>query len=167
MEPQSPVVASYRWMSICKGDRDEPYMHSSNGVMAVPLNDAGEVLFIVEPDYTGTPVLFLPAGGIEPGESPAVAINRELQEEIGLRAGRLDGLHAFKSLVKYSSVIIYAFLARDFSPSKLEADETYTIGLERVPLDSFETLITANRLHDSSVIAALYLARQLIAAEGD
>jgi hypothetical protein len=50
-------------------------------------------------------------------------------------------------------------------PSKLQGDEAYEITVERVPLAQFEELIASGRLCDSSVIAALFLARNFLAKE--
>lgn len=49
--------------------------------------------------------------------------------------------------------------------SRLQGDEDYKIGVERVPLAQFETLITSKRLLDARVIAALYMARAFLDAE--
>ena len=56
----------------------------------------------------------------------------------------------------------YVFLARDLSPSRLPGDESYAIGIERVPLAAFEPLLAAGRLLDARVIAALFLARRFL-----
>ena len=155
------------WFSILEGYEDQPYIQSPDGVMIVPVTPQGEVILINEPPAygSGEMTLFLPAGKIEPGEDTAISANRELQEEIGLAAGRLHRLAVLHPWVKYLTATLTVYLARDLTPSRLQGDEPYEIVPEYVPLDSFEGLIASGRLTDSSVIAALFLARQMLATE--
>jgi len=149
--------------------RGEEFIDTRDEVLVVPLTPAGEVILAVEPSAAfGEPVLILPGGSEEPGEARAATANRELQEEIGLRAGRLDFLGALRPFPKYLRLTSYVYLARDLSPSRLPGDEGYEIGTERVPLDGPDgaaRLVAAGRLSDARAIAALHLARGFLAAE--
>ena len=49
--------------------------------------------------------------------------------------------------------------AHDLTPGRFQGDENYEIALERIPLSRFDEWISAGRLVDARVIAALYLAR--------
>lgn len=161
-----PLYASH-WFSIFEGYKTEPYIRAPAGVMIVPLTPQREVILINEPPAYGggEMTLFLPSGKVEPGEDVAVSANRELQEEIGFAAARLDRLGVLHPWVKYLTTTLTIYLARDLSPSRLQGDETWEIVPESVPLTAFENLITSGRLTDSSVITALFLARQMLAAE--
>lgn len=149
-----------RYYKIMGDAQDAHFIHAKDGAMCVPLTDEGDVIFIVEhsPAFD-MPVLYLPAGAIDPGESTDITANRELQEEIGYKAGRLDLLARVRPWIKYLQVEIALYLARDLTESKLEGDEDI-LRLERHPLKDFEHLIESGRLHDATVIAALYLARR-------
>jgi ADP-ribose diphosphatase len=154
-----------RWLSLYEGVGG-PYIATGSAVMCVPVTPEGNVLFILEPNaYDGEYTLYLPAGKIEPGEDLTLCANRELQEEAGVKAAKLDVLATITPWFKYLDSKLTIFLARDLTASKLEGDETYVIETETIPLDSFETQITTGRLRDASVIAALFLARQHIANE--
>jgi ADP-ribose pyrophosphatase len=132
--------------------------------MTVPVTPDGDVIFIGEPTayQDGALTLGLPGGAVESGETLTGAANRELQEEIGLMAARLDYLGEVYPWVKYMDAKISLFVARDFSPSQLHGDEVYDITQETHPLASFERLMQSSRLTDASVIAALYMARQFL-----
>ena len=161
-----PIIARHRWLALCEGFQGEPYVVSSPGVFIVPLDEAGNVLFMREPSRVdGVPVLFLPGGAQDDGEDAAISANRELQEEIGYKAGRLDFLAEMTPLSRHSVWDIQFFLARDLTPSRLPGDEDYELPIERVPLAAFEAQIHAGRLKDANLIAALFLARDLIARE--
>lgn len=152
-----------RWLSLYEGVGG-PYIATGSAVMCVPVTPEGSVQFIVEPNaYDGTLALYLPAGKIEPGEDLAVCANRELQEEAGVKAGRLDVLATIDPWFKYLDSRLTLFLARDLTPSRLQGDEGYVIATETHPLSTFETHIASGRLRDASVIAALFLARQRLA----
>ena len=168
MEEGKSDHAPARWRAgeYFRSERDargEEYINTRDEVLVVPLTEAGEVILAVEPSAAfGEPVLILPGGSEEPGEPHATTANRELQEEIGLRADRLDHLGTLRPFAKYLRLTSYLYLARDLTPSRLPGDEGYEIGMERVPLsgpDGFERLVAAGRLTDARVIAALYLAR--------
>jgi ADP-ribose diphosphatase len=132
----------------------------------VPLTDTGMVIFIVEPSPAyGQDMIYLPGGGINPGESHEDAANRELQEEIGYKALRLNYLGELRPWSKFLRSSVHHYLARDLTPSKLAGDELYKITTQLVPLNDFERLITTGRLYDSTVIAALYMARHFLRRE--
>lgn len=155
-----------RWISLYEGDSG-PYVESGDGVMCVPVTMDGKVLFILEPNaYDGEFSLYLAAGKVEENEDLAECANRELQEEAGVKAGRMEHLATVRPWFKYLDSKLTIFLARDLMPSKLDGDEGYTIEIEYVPLTAFEEQIAAGRLVDSSVIAALFLARARLASEG-
>lgn len=159
------IICTHRWMSICQGFEGEPYILSSPGTYIVPLNEAGEVLFVLEPRRVDAQVvLSLPGGAVDENEEWVVSANRELQEEIGYKAGRLDYLGSLNPAVRVADWQIHIFLGRDLTPSKLKGDESYEMPIERIPLSQLEALIASKRLTDAMIIASLYMARGLIDA---
>jgi ADP-ribose diphosphatase len=163
----SKIVCSGEYFSIRTGATGEEYVHCGDEVLIVAVDAAGDVHLGVEPSAAfGESVWLLPGGQTEPDESLAQTANRELQEEIGFHAGRLDPLGEFRPFSKYLSTRSHVYLARDLRPSRLPGDEGYMIAVKQVPLASFEALIAAGQLRDARVIAALYLARQFLATEG-
>lgn len=156
-----------RWFSVHEDAHGDMYVATDNAVMCVPLTQEGDVLFIVEPVVYGNAdlTLYLPTGKIEPGENPADTAIRELQEEAGYRAGRIDHLGTLSPWVKYFTAQMTLYLARDLTLGKLDGDERHAIAIESIPLAAFEAEIASGRLRDSTVIAALYLARARLASE--
>jgi 8-oxo-dGTP pyrophosphatase MutT (NUDIX family) len=164
MKTQVEELHKHRWMTLCKGLHGEPFIREhGGGALIVPVTDSGEVLLVMEPAVsTGVPVMWLPAGAVEPGETPVEAASRELQEEVGFKAGRLDALAELHPLARHAEWSLHAVLARDLSPSRLPGDEAHAIRIEPFPLSRFEELVDAGRLHDSNCIAALFLARRFL-----
>lgn len=166
-QPKYEIIATLRWMSLCKGFEGEPFVYAGAGTMIVPMNDAGEVLFINEPRRVDAQrVLSLPGGGLNEGENTAISANRELQEEIGFRAEQIDFIGTLNPALRVADWSVHIFLGRNLIPSKLDGDESYEILIEKIPLSQFEDLIASSRLMDSTIISALYMARSFLQRGG-
>jgi 8-oxo-dGTP pyrophosphatase MutT (NUDIX family) len=141
------------------------FVRCADAVAVVPLTDTGDVLLAVEysPAF-GREILTLVSGSIEPGETLEEASNRELQEELGYRGGRLDFLgevHPFK----YLTTRLFVFLARDLASRARTGDETHPITERRIPLGGFADLCRSGELQDGPAIATLALAEAFLELE--
>jgi ADP-ribose diphosphatase len=147
------------------GEDGVGFIQCGDGVIVVPLTDDGQVLLAVERAAAfDREALGLVGGEAEEGEPLEETANRELQEELGWRAGRIDflgELHPFKYLTSRQ----FAFLARDLTPSKLEGDEMYPVRARAVPLVRFVHLVESGELQDATAVAALLLAQRFLEEE--
>jgi len=123
------------------------------GVTIVPITGAGEYQ------------LGLCKGGIELGHTPEETAQRELQEEVGYKAGRLDKLAEVFLHPAYTTAKTHIFLARDLKESKLVGDEGEELEVVSYPFKDFEKLIDSGEIHDARIIAALYLAKRFLDKE--
>ncbi len=131
----------------------------ADAVVVLPIDESGRALLVRQYRYPiGKDLLEAPAGGIDPGEAPDEAAQRELQEEIGYRAGSLESLGGFWTAPGFCTEYMYAFLARDLSASVLEADDDEAIVVERHDLDSIRAMIRDGRIVDAKTIAAYWMA---------
>lgn len=112
---------------------------------------------------TGSYILELPAGTLDPSEEPAQCAIRECREEIGMAPGKLEELGGFYLAPGYSTEFIHAFLAKDLQPASLPRDEDEDLHIERYSLEELERLIQAKEIKDAKTIAALSLARSHLA----
>jgi 8-oxo-dGTP pyrophosphatase MutT (NUDIX family) len=166
-KPNARAVGSDPYFTLMADSDGVGFVQCGDGVLVVPLTDDSRVLMAVErsPAFDRD-VLVLVGGEVEEDEPMEETANRELQEELGWRAERIEflgELHPFKYLANRQ----FVFLARDLTPSKLESDEMHPVGTRKVPLDSFIDLCTSGELHDASAIAALCLAQRFIDAGGE
>ena len=128
-------------------------------ICVVPVDGDGNVLMVRQYRKPADSFLLeVPAGGIEPGEPPEAAARRELQEEIGHAAGDLSLLTAFWLAPGWCSEYMYAFLATDLAPSRLESDDDEFIDVIRMPLANAPDEIANGNIRDAKSVASLLLA---------
>ncbi len=108
-------------------------------------------------------LLEIPAGTLEPGETPAQCAQRELAEEAGLRAASLVPLAAFVPSPGLLTETISIFLARGLGshavPRPVEEEE---LRVERVPLARIPALIDAGDIRDGKTLVGLMLAMRVL-----
>ena len=102
-------------------------------------------------------VLEIPAGGIEPGEEPVAAVKRELREETGFLPQRVERIGGFYTSPGYSSEFLHLFVASDLTPEKLQAEDTESIKVERVPISRILELIRTGTINDAKSVAGLLM----------
>src|SRR5947209_7381495 len=91
-------------------------VHHPGAVIVVPVLEGGESVLLVRQFRTaiGIELLEVPAGKRDvPGEAPEVTARRELQEEVGMRAGRLEQLCAFYNTPGFCDEYAYLYMALD------------------------------------------------------
>lgn len=78
----------------------------------IPFLDEGSILMVRQYRYAaGIMSLEVPAGKVEEGEDPLQCAGRELMEETGYRASRLEEVVRFHPAAAYSSELLYVFTA--------------------------------------------------------
>jgi ADP-ribose pyrophosphatase len=128
------------------------------GAVVVLALDGEELLFVRQHRYAaGEALLEFVAGGLEPGEDPAEAADRELQEEAGFKAGRLTKLGEFFSAPGFCSEKLHLFLAEELIPSKLPGDADEEIELVRLTKAEALRLAREGAIRDAKTLAGLLL----------
>ena len=128
-------------------------------VVVVPIDADENVIFVRQYRYAAVPPLLeLPAGKCEEEEIPAKTAQRELQEEIGYKAGRLQPLVSYWTGPGFVTEYMYAFLAQDLIESDVPGDPDEDILVERFPLDQIHDMIRDRTIQDGKTIATLLVA---------
>jgi ADP-ribose pyrophosphatase len=129
----------------------------------VPFLSDSEVLLIRQYRFaTGGEIFEVPAGKLEGPEDPAVCAARELEEEAGRRAGRLEHLGEIWTSPGFTNEKIYLFAAFDLEvvPQQLQEDEV--IELLEVPLARALEWVWSGKLTDAkSAMALLHAAHRV------
>jgi ADP-ribose pyrophosphatase len=109
-------------------------------VSVVALKADSLVVVVQRRAGSAEPTVELPAGCLEPGESPASAAVRELREECSLAAGSWRALGHFWAAPAYSTERVHVFEARElfFAEGQTDEDEEIAIGsrpISELPAD--------------------------------
>jgi ADP-ribose pyrophosphatase len=116
-----------------KAEGDWECIRHPGGALAVPVTDDGQLILLRQYRFAVMGrLLEFPAGTIEPNESPAETIRREIQEETGYAAATWLPIGNFALAPGYSDEMIYTFLATDLHPaptSEQDADEDMEVVL--------------------------------------
>ena len=125
-------------------------------VTIIPIQD-GKIYFVRQYRHACRRFLIeLPAGKMDKGETPLESAQRELQEEIGMKAGEMSYLFGFYLAPGYSTEFMHLFLATELKPSKLVEDMDEQIEVLTYPL-SDEALWKPTFLDAKTIIGLNYL----------
>jgi len=133
---------------------------SHGAVLIVPLIDKQTVLLIRE--YSGGVdryELGLAKGKIDEGETALQAANRELKEEVGYGAHKIEQISSFSIAPSYMEHMTEIILAQDLYPEKLPGDEPEELQVVPWKLDNLTELISSGLCTEARSIAALYMVR--------
>lgn len=152
------------------GTFERDLVHHPGAVSVVPLTGDGDVILVRQYRAAVDRVLLeIPAGKRDvAGEEPELTATRELEEEVGMRAGRLDRLAEFYNSPGFCDEHSFVFLARDLEPCDLRAQsvEERHMTIERVALHRVPGLIARADITDAKTIIGLCLARELLQSDG-
>jgi len=139
-------------------------VHHPGAVSVVPLLDDDTAVLVRQ--YRAAidrDLLEIPAGKRDvAGEAPEITASRELAEEIGMRAGRLERLAEFYNSPGFCDEHSFVFLARDLEPcgNSLQGVEEQHLTVEHVALADVPGLIARAELVDAKSIIGLCLAME-------
>ena len=131
------------------------YIRHLGGVGIVPVIDGNVILIHQFRIAIGRELIELPAGRLEANEEPLNCAARELEEEIGYRAGRLIPLASYFSSVGFSNERMHLYLALDLEKTerRLEADERIREVI--MPLEEVRKRLANQEFEDSKTIIGL------------
>ena len=106
----------------------------------------------------------VPAGIIEPGESWEDCARRELEEEAGVKAGKLISLTTIHTTPGFTNEEIHLYAAFDLAPGRARTDDDEFLQVVRLPLSRALAMVRTGEISDGkSLVAILYAARFLMA----
>ncbi len=98
----------------------------------------------------------VPAGTINPGESPIECAKRELPEEVGYRARAFQELGEIFPVPGYSDEHIYIFLATGLIPGRQDLDADEVLDVKPIPVEETLGMIKRGEIRDAKTIIALF-----------
>ncbi len=135
---------------------------------------SGAVVLIARPDPrsiilvrqyrhpTGRTLLEAPAGGIESGETPEAAAERELREETGFAAKRMQRLWSAYSAPGFCDELLHFFAADDLTAGDVDPQDGEEIDMEILAIEDAWAMVERDELPDAKTQIALAWARSQI-----
>jgi ADP-ribose pyrophosphatase len=134
-------------------------VHHRGSAVILPAFDDGTIGLVRQYRHPAVRYLLeLPAGTLNDNEPPQEGAARELEEELGLVAGKLEKLSEFYVSPGFCEEKMWLYLATDLTTTaqRLEGDEM--IEVVRLPLESALQMITDGEIEDAKTIIGLMLA---------
>ena len=142
----------------------EIVVHKGSAVI-VPIFDDGTVALVRQYRHAaGKFLLELPAGSLEIGEDALVGAIRELEEEVGVIAGRVEKLTEFYVSPGFVTEKMHLFLATELTETEQKLDGDEIIELERIALPRALDMIDGGLIEDAKTIIGLTLSATKLAA---
>ena len=147
------------WMKTPDGRETKfDIIEHGGSVVIIPLDSDGNLLFVRQYRHaTGQDLLELPAGTLEENEDPDVCAAREIREETGFAAGKLERLGQFYLAPGYSTEFMVVYLATELTHNPLEADADEFLSVERIPVAQAMDMARRGEMPDAKSLAALFL----------
>jgi ADP-ribose pyrophosphatase len=134
-------------------------VHHPGSAVIVPVHDDGTVVLVRQYRHPAVRYLLeLPAGTLADGERPEAGAARELEEELGLVAERLDKLTEFFVSPGFLEEKMWIYLATTLSEGKPQPDEDEVLEVVRLPIDDALEMIATGEIQDAKTIIGLMLA---------
>jgi ADP-ribose pyrophosphatase len=152
-----------RFASSRSGEVDIEVVHHNGGAGTLAVYDDGTVALVRQWRYVlGRYTLEISAGRIERGHAPLETAERELEEEMGLRAKEMVKLAEFQVAPGYSEERIWVYLARGLESCSQNLDDDEEIDVVRMPFADALAKVQSGEIDDAKTIITLLTAAPLL-----
>jgi ADP-ribose pyrophosphatase len=139
---------------------DIEIVHHNGGAGALAVDDDGSLILIRQWRYPlDRHSIEIPAGRIEPGHDPEATARRELEEETGLRASRVEPLAEVNSGPGFTTERLYIYLATGLVPTSQSLDEDERVEIIRMTMDEALAAVDDGRIDDAKTVIAILRGR--------
>ena len=134
-------------------------VHHRGSAVILPAFDDGTIALVRQYRHpTVKYMLELAAGGLDDRERPEEAAARELEEELGLVAGKLEKLCEFFVSPGFCAEKMWLYLATDLTETARRPEDDEVIEVVRLPIKRALQMITDGEIEDAKTIIGLMLA---------
>ena len=133
----------------------------NGAAVVVAVTDSSDIVMVRQyRPGTGTMMLELPAGKLDPGENPKECALRELEEETGYRAGQITPLLKMHPVAAYCTEHISMFLAKNLQKGEARPDSDELVEVELYSLSEILQMIDNGEISDmKTILGVLYYSR--------
>jgi len=134
-------------------------VHHNGSAVIVPLFDDGTVALVRQYRHPAVRYLLeVPAGTLARGERPEVGAARELKEELGVVATRLEKLSEFFVSPGFCEEKMWVYLATELTEGQQSLEDDENLEVVRLPIADALEMITSGEIQDAKTIIGLMLA---------
>ena len=134
-------------------------VHHNGSAVIVPIFDDGTVALVKQYRHPAVRYLLeVPAGTLAKGERPDAGAARELKEELGLVATRLEKLSEFFVSPGFCEEKMWVYLATELSEGEQALEDDEILEVVRLPIVDALEMITSGEIQDAKTIIGLMLA---------
>ena len=127
-------------------------------VAALPVTAEGRILLVRQYRYPVDEELWeLPAGRLDPGETPEAGIQRELREEIGRRAESLEKIGFFYTTPGFCDESMHLFRASGLVDDRKDADDDERIEVGAFTMEEARAMIAGGEIREGKTLVAVLL----------
>ncbi len=137
----------------------------SGAVMVIAVSETE--LFLIREYAVGVEryLLGFVKGRLEQGEDIEDGANREIQEEIGYAANKLEYLRTIAVAPGYTDFHTHIVIASELYPSRIPGDEPEELEVVRVPLTDIDELLDHQDVIESRSLLGIYLLKDWLAKQ--
>jgi len=133
-------------------------VHHNGSAVIVPVFDDGTVALVKQYRHPAVRYLLeVPAGTLAKGERPETGAARELKEELGLVAARLEKLSEFFVSPGFCEEKMWVYLATELSEGEQALEDDEILDVVRLPIADALEMITSGEIEDAKTIIGLML----------
>jgi ADP-ribose pyrophosphatase len=126
----------------------------------IPFVSGKEILMVRQYRYAlGRETLEIPAGKLDPGESPEQCIRRELLEETGYEAGKIEWVYTYAPALGYSNERIHIYSGHEIWRANTAIDEREIASVEKIPVEKLKSMFKERLILDGKTLLGLSLMR--------
>ena len=134
-----------------------------DGVAVLPLDEDNNVLTVTQYRYVfGRDLLEIPAGKLDPGETPAAGALRELKEETGAIPEVFQPLGCILPAPGCYGEALHLFLAQGLRMEAQQLDPDEFLNVQRIPFDEMVRRCMSGEIEDAKTVVAVLKAKLLL-----
>ena len=134
-------------------------VHHNGSAVIVPIFDDGTVALVRQYRHPAVRYLLeVPAGTLAKGERPEIGAARELKEELGVVAARLEKLSEFFVSPGFCEEKMWVYLATELTEGEQALEDDEVLDIVRLPIADALEMITSGEIEDAKTIIGLILA---------
>ena len=132
-------------------------------VCVIPVTKDMDVVTVKQYRYAFEQIMLeIPAGKLEPGENPLEAVKRELEEESGVVAGKIEYLGEIFTTVAIFDEKIHLYLATELEFKNAHPDEDEFLEVETIPLSELYNMVMDGDIKDAKTQIAILKAYNIL-----